>query len=277
MDNNIKDKTEYCLNCINKPCSKFGCPLHNNIPEFIKCVKENKYKEAYKILSETTIMPGVCGKICPHDKQCEGKCIRGLKENPVEIGNIESYIFEKAIENNYNLKQFKREDKTLKNKKVAIIGSGPAGLTCAAFLAMQNIEVTIFEKYDYLGGLLIHGIPDFRLDRKIIKETIDRILDLGIEVKYNQKLGDNLKLEDLEKKYDAIFIAIGSNVSKMMNVEGKDLEGVWGGNELLEKKNFPDVKEKIVSVIGGGNVAIDVAMTIKKLRSKKCKCNLQTK
>ena len=165
----------------------------------------------------------------------------------------------------------------MKNKKVAIIGSGPAGLTCAAFLAMQNIEVTIFEKYDYLGGLLIHGIPDFRLDRKIIKETIDRILDLGIEVKYNQKLGDNLKLEDLEKKYDAIFIAIGSNVSKMMNVEGKDLEGVWGGNELLEKKNFPDVKEKIVSVIGGGNVAIDVAMTIKKLRSKKCKCNLQTK
>ena len=139
----IKEKANYCLNCKVIPCSLKGCPLNNRIPDFIKAVKEENYKEAYKILSETTVLPGVCGKICPHKKQCQGSCVRGIKGEPVDIGNIEAFIFEKALENGYTLKKMKLEiedDKVLKNKKVAVIGGGPAGLTCAAFLAKEGIQ-----------------------------------------------------------------------------------------------------------------------------------------
>lgn len=267
----IEEKVNYCLNCKIKPCSQKGCPLNNNIPEFIRLVKEESYKEAYQILSETTVLPGICGKICPHMKQCEGSCIRGIKGNPVSIGDIEAYIFQKAVENKYELKDVmnKEDIQKILNKKVAIVGGGPAGLTCAAFLAKVGISVTIYEKYEYLGGLLVHGIPEFRLSKEVVKETIRRILDLGIKVKYRQKLGENLKLEDLENEYDAIFISIGANKSAKMNVKGEDLDGVYGGNELLEYNTHPDYKGKIVSVIGGGNVAMDCSRTIKRLRSKR--------
>lgn len=270
----IEEKVNYCLNCKIKPCAQKGCPLNNNIPEFIKLVKEEKYKEAYRILSKTTVLPGICGKICPHIKQCQGSCIRGIKGEPVSIGEIETFIFEKAVENKYQLKDVinKKYKEEVANKKVAIIGGGPAGLTCAAFLVKDGINVTIYEKYDYLGGLLIHGIPEFRLSKEIVKETVNRILDLGIKVKYNQKLGENLKLQDLEDKYDAIFISIGANKSAKMNVKGEELYGVYGGNELLENKTHPNYKGKIVSVIGGGNVAMDCSRTIKRLRSKTSKC-----
>lgn len=269
----IEEKLNYCLNCKTKPCSTKGCPLNNNIPEFIKAVKEEKYKEAYKILSETTVLPGICGKICPHTKQCQGSCIRGIKGEPVSIGKIEDFIFQKAVELGYSLKEVmeKQENLKLKNKKVAIVGGGPAGLTCAAFLAKDGIDVTIYEKYDYLGGLLVHGIPEFRLPKEIVKETVNRILELGIKVEYNKELGKNLKLEELEEKYDVIFLSIGANKPVKMGVKGENLEGVYGGNELLEKKIHPNYTGKTVSVIGGGNVAMDCARTIKKLRSKKCK------
>lgn len=270
----IEKKVNYCLNCKMKPCAQKGCPLNNNIPEFIKLVKEEKYKEAYRILSETTVLPGICGKICPHMKQCQGSCIRGIKGEPVSIGEIEAFIFEKAVENKYQLKDVinKEYKEEIANKKVAIIGGGPAGLTCAAFLAKDGINVTIYEKYDYLGGLLIHGIPEFRLSKEIVKETVNRILGLGIKVKYNQKLGENLKLQELDDKYDAIFISIGANKSAKMNVKGEELYGVYGGNEILENKTHPNYKGKIVSVIGGGNVAMDCSRTIKRLRSKTSKC-----
>lgn len=270
----ITEKVNYCLNCKIKPCSQKGCPLNNNIPEFIQAVKEEKYKEAYKILSQTTVLPGVCGKICPHTKQCQGSCVRGIKGEPVSIGEIEDYIFQKAVEEGYNLKDVieKEKNQELKNKKVAIIGGGPAGLTCAAFLAKDGIDVTIYEKYDYLGGLLVHGIPEFRLSKQAVKETVNRILELGIKLKYNKELGKNLSLKELEKEYDAIFLSIGANKPVKMGVKGESLEGVYGGNELLEYNSHPNYEGKIVSVIGGGNVAMDCSRTIKRLRSKRSKC-----
>lgn len=273
----IKEKVNYCLNCKIKPCSVKGCPLENNIPDFIRAVKEENYKQAYEILLKTTVLPGICGKICPHMKQCQGSCIRGIKGEPVNIGDIENFIFEKAEEENYSLKDAirsnqdkinEKENIRLSNKKVAIIGGGPAGLTCAAFLAKDGVNVTIYEKYEYLGGLLMHGIPEFRLPKTRVQETVNRILELGIEVKYNQELGKNLKLDELEKKYDAIFISIGANKSAKMGVKGEKLEGVYGGNELLEYNIHPDYTGKIVSVIGGGNVAMDCSRTIKRLGAK---------
>ena len=272
----IQEKVNYCLNCKIKPCSQKGCPLNNNIPEFIKAVKEEKYKEAYKILSETTVLPGVCGKICPHMKQCQGSCVRGIKGEPVSIGDIESFIFQKAVEQGYSLKDVieKQEIPVLTNKKVAIIGGGPAGLTCGAFLAKDGIDVTIYEKYNYLGGLLVHGIPEFRLSKETVKETVNRILDLGIKVEYKKELGKNLSLEELEQNYDAIFLSIGANKPSKMGVKGENLKGVYGGNELLEYNTHPNYEGKIVSVIGGGNVAMDCSRTIKRLRGQRSKCHI---
>lgn len=271
----IKDEANYCLNCKVKPCSLKGCPLGNNIPEFIKYIKEEKYFEAYKVLSETTVLQGVCGRICPHEKQCQGSCVRGIKGEPVSIGELEAFAYDKAIEEKHTLLECYKdeidENKENKNKKVAVIGGGPAGLTCSAFLAKSGIDVTIYEKYDYLGGLLVHGIPEFRLPKAIVKETIDNILELGIKVKYNQELGKNLELKDLEKEYDAIFLSIGANMSSKMGVEGENLDGVFGGNELLEYNLHPNYTNKKVAIIGGGNVAMDCARTIKKLGAKEVK------
>ena len=267
MITEIEEKVNYCLNCKIKPCSQKGCPLNNNIPGFIQALKQEKYLEAYKILSETTVLPGVCGRICPHEKQCQGSCVRGIKGEPVSIGKLEAYVFDKVHELGYNLSNC-YEKKAKNSKKVAVIGGGPAGLTCAAFLAKEGISVTIYEKYDYLGGLLMFGIPSFRLPKDIVEKTVKDILDLGIEVKYNKELGKNFELKDIENSYDAIFLSIGANVSSMMGVEGEALEGVYGGNELLEYNLHPAYNGKKVIVVGGGNVAMDCARTIKRLGAK---------
>lgn len=268
----IREKAEYCLNCKAKPCAIKGCPLGNNIPEFIKAVKEEDYMGAYELLSETTVLPGVCGRICPHKKQCEGSCVRGIKGEPVSIGDLEAFVFDKMIESKSISEAENQIGKIAKSgAKVAVVGGGPAGLTCSACLARKGVQVTIYEKYDYLGGLLMHGIPEFRLPKAVVKETVEQILNLGINVKYNQELGKNLKLEDLEKEYDAVFLGLGANVSTKMGVEGEELDGVFGGNELLEYGNHPDYAGKRVAVIGGGNVAMDCARTIKRLGAKEVK------
>ena len=270
----IQEKTNYCLNCKIKPCSNKGCPLGNDIPTFIKLAKEEKIEEAYEVISTTSVLPGICGRICPHMKQCEGSCVRGIKGNPVDIGTIESYIFDKAMEQGLSLKKVygkyasEENKEVLKDKKVAIIGGGPAGLTCAAFLAKEEIDVTIYEKYDSLGGILVHGIPEFRLEKSIVEKSIKNILDLGVKVEYKKELGKNLELEELIQNYDAIFLAIGANKSAKMGVEGENLQGVYGGNELLEKDMHPDYNGKTVAVIGGGNVAMDCARTIQKKGAK---------
>ena len=256
----IEEIRSYCLNCKNSQCKIKGCPLNNCIPDLIHEVDN---KKAYEILCSTTVLPAVCGRICPHEKQCEGSCIRGIKGEPVSIGAMETYIGDISIASNYELP--KDIDKKVENMKVAIVGSGPAGLTCAAFLARRGVKVTIYEKHEELGGLLIHGIPEFRLPRKVVEKTIEKILDLGVEVKVKQELGKDFEIEDLIRKYGAVFVAIGANIPSKMNVEGEDLNGVYGGNYLLEYNKHPDYNGKKVAVIGGGNVAMDSARTIKRL------------
>ena len=298
---NIKEKAEYCLNCKNKPCSLKGCPLNNDIPEFINAVKQEQFENAYEILTETTVLPSICGRICPHFKQCMGSCVRGIKGEAVHIGELEAFIGDLAFENNFKIKNLSQE-KALKNntgkenyeitnvktsnkdisiksevekenkkttKNIAIIGGGPAGLTAAAFLARTGYKVTIYEKYNYLGGLLVHGIPSFRLSKDIVQKSVNKITDLGISVKYNQELGKNLKLKDLEKNYDYVILGFGANVSSKANIVGENLEGVYGANELLEYNNHPNYEGKVVVVYGGGNVAMDTARTIKRLGAKR--------
>ena len=262
---NIKSKADYCLECINKPCSK-GCPLNNDTSGFIKLVKEQKYKEAFELLCKTTVLQPICGRICPHTKQCQKKCIRGIKGEPVSIGELEAFIGDLSIKNNWEIP--KNAIGIEKNKKIAVIGGGPAGLTCAAFLAKEGYQVTIYDKHKELGGILSHGIPEFRLEREITKSTIQKILNLGIKTKLGKELGKDYNIETLEKEYDAIFLSFGSNISNKMNIDGENLQGIYGGNELLENCIHPNYANKNVAIIGGGNVAMDCARTIKRLGAK---------
>ena len=270
-----REKASYCLHCKTRPCEEKGCPLGNQIPDFIEAVKEEEIEKAYEILSETTVLPGICGRICPHEKQCQGSCVRGIKGEPVSIGELEAFVFDEMMKQKRVVKQnkVKEHEKQEKNShcRVAVIGGGPAGLTCAAFLAREGVRVTIYEKHDRLGGILSHGIPEFRLPREVIAQTIDNILALGIEVKLNQKLGEQFTLAEIKDKYDAIFLGIGANQSAKMGVEGENLAGVLGGNELLEYQNHPSYEGKTVAVIGGGNVAMDCSRTIKRLGAKEVK------
>ena len=264
MNQEIQEKAEYCLNCKTKPCQK-GCPLENDIPQFIQYIKEEKYKEAYQVLAKTTVLSSVCGRICPHESQCQGGCVRRLKGEPTSIGKLEAFVADKALQENY---AFEEEMMNKKRQKVAVVGGGPAGLTCSAFIARKGYRVTIFEKQDTLGGILTHGIPEFRLDRAVLQASIQKILDLGIEVKYRQILGKTVTLEQLEEQYDAVFISIGANIPTKMQISGEEIEGVYGGNTLLEENKHPIYQEKTVAVIGGGNVAMDCAITIKRLGAK---------
>ena len=267
MDENIQKYAEHCLNCKVKPCSNKGCPLNNDIPTFIKLVKENNMEEAYFTLLKTTILGSICGRICPHYKQCMGSCVRGIKGESVQIGTIEAFISDYGLEHNLISKLQKTDE--LKGKAIAVIGGGPAGLTASYFLAKEGATVTIYEKHNKLGGILAHGIPAFRLNPEILEKTINSIISLGINVKYNQEIGKDIKIEEISKKYDATILAVGANVSSKMNIEGENLNGVYGGNELLENNNYPDFRDKIVSIIGGGNVAMDASRTIQKLGAKK--------
>ncbi len=266
-----KEKIEYCLNCKNPQC-RTGCPLSNHIPDFIEQLKLENYEKAYEILCETTVLPAICGRICPHQKQCQGKCIRGIKGEPVSIGELEAFLGDWALNNKDALKNvYIKQGMELKTngKNIAVIGGGPAGLTASAFLRKKGFNVTIYEKQKDLGGILKRGIPQFRLDKQIVEKTIAQILNLGINVECEKELGKNLELSELENKYDAIFLSIGANIPRKMIIEGEDLDGVFGGNTLLEKGEHPDYHGKKVAIIGGGNVAMDCARTIKRLGAEK--------
>lgn len=251
----VKIAASKCETCVTKPC-QIGCPLNIDIPEFIENVKNNNYGEAFKVLCKSTVLPSVCGKICPVDKQCQGSCAKKVSYDSVEIGKIESYVGDLAVENGWKLPR-----KGKKKERIAVIGSGPSGLTCAGFLAENGYQVTIYEKHEYLGGLLYHGIPKFRLNKELVSKVIKQILDLGIEVKTNVSLGKDISLKELEKENDAVFLGLGANVSKMMGLSGEELNGVYGANELLENLVQVDYTSKRVVVIGGGGVSIDMART----------------
>ena len=259
-----KEQAEYCLNCKTKPC-RSGCPLQNNIPDFIKCIKEENYEEAFKVLSDTTIFEPICGRICPQKSQCEGNCVRGIKGNSVHIGELEKFVGDYALENMELPIIDAKED----SKKIAIIGSGPSGLACSYYLSSRGFKVSIYEKHSKLGGLLRYGIPEFRLEKEILDKWLEKyILNKNVKVFTNIEIGKDILLEDLKKDYDAVVLAFGANVSNKMNIEGEDKEFVLGGNELLEYRNMPDFTEKKVAIIGGGNVAMDTSRTIKKLGAK---------
>ena len=262
----LKQKANYCLNCKAKPCSNKGCPLNNDIPTFINLAKNGEFEKAYEIITKTSVLPSICGRICPHYKQCQGSCIRGIKGDPVSIGEIEAFIGDMAIKHNYNIKKFDKQD--LYQKNIAVIGGGPSGLTVSSFLARRGANITIYEKYSNLGGILTRGIPEFRLPKNIVEKSIDKILALGINVKYNMQLGKDFNLEDIKNKYDAIILALGANVSNKMNIDGEYLNGVYGANEFLEGLYNIDFNGKTVVVNGGGNVAIDAARTAKSKGAK---------
>lgn len=260
----IKKQAEYCLNCKTKPCKK-GCPLQNNIPDFIEKMKQKAFEEAFDILSETTIFEPICGRICPHKAQCEGQCVRGIKGESVKIGYLEKFIGDYALEklelNSNNISN--------KGKKIAIVGSGPSGLAAAHYLSNKGYKVTIFEKHSKLGGLLRYGIPEFRLERKILDNWLNQyILNKNIHIMTNIELGKDITLEELKQKYDKIILAFGANVSHKMHIPGEEKENVIGGNELLEYRKFPSFYHKKVAIIGGGNVAMDTARTVKRLGAK---------
>ena len=257
----FESMAKYCLNCKTKPCMK-ACPLGNDIPEFISCIKQNNFEEAAKVLSKTTVLSPICSVICPHSKQCMGSCTRGIKGTPVNIGVLENSLG--FLPYNYLKPAHEKTD-----KKVAVIGGGPAGLTGAAFLALNGVDVTIFEAKPYLGGLLIYGIPDFRLNKEIVNKVTEKIAELGISVQLNKKLGSNIFINDLIYKFDAIYLCFGANVPTFMNIDNINLSGVYGANSLLEYNSHPEYINKTVAIIGGGNVAMDMARTVKRKGAKK--------
>ena len=253
----MKEKMEYCLNCKVKPCSK-GCPLGNDIPQMIALAKQGEYKKAYEVLWQTTVMPFICGKICPKSKQCQSKCVRGIKGEPVSIGEIENFIGEMAIENKWYMDV---EKEKANGKKVAVVGAGPSGITASLNLAKKGYSVTLFEKHEKIGGILRYGIPEFRLDKKWVDVLEDMLLAYGVEIKNNSKVN----LHELRQSFDKVILAFGANKSCKMGIAGEDEPYVLGANELLEIRDYPDFVGKKVAVIGGGNVAMDASRTIKKL------------
>lgn len=261
------EEAKRCLNCKNANCVK-GCPVSINIPEFIDQIKNNDFEKAYEVLSKSTSLPAICGRVCPQESQCEGKCIRGIKGDSVSIGKLERFVADWAAENNITAKV--EEEK--KNKKVAVIGSGPAGLTCAGELAKSGYDVTVFEALHKAGGVLVYGIPEFRLPKDtVVNKEIENIKSLGVKIETNTIVGKSVTIDQLmdDEGYDAIFIGSGAGLPKFMGIPGENSNGVFSANEYLTRINLmkgyrddydtPVYKSKKVAVVGGGNVAMDAA------------------
>jgi len=265
------DEAQRCLGCKNKPCVA-GCPVGIDIPGFVGKVAEGDFDGAYEILSASTSLPAVCGRVCPQESQCEGKCVRGIKGESVAIGRLERFVAD------YHNEHAKEE--TVKPEsnghKVAIIGSGPAGLSCAGTLAKKGYDVTIFEAFHVAGGVLVYGIPEFRLPKSIVQKEIDELIKLGVKVETNMVIGKILSIDELfESGFEAVFIGSGAGLPRFMNIPGENLKGVYSANEFLTRINLmkaykdnattPIKENHKVAVVGGGNVAMDAARCAKRL------------
>ena len=262
-----------CINCKNAKCVQ-GCPVAINIPGFIKEVKEGNIEEAYKIIGESSALPAICGRVCPQESQCEGKCIRGIKGESVSIGKLERFVADYALE--HDIKPVGAEKTN--GHKVAVIGSGPAGLTCAGDLAKLGYEVTVFEALHELGGVLVYGIPEFRLPKqKVVAKEIEKVKELGVKFETNVVIGKSTTIDQLikEEGFEAVFIGSGAGLPKFMGIPGENANGVFSANEYLTRSNLmkafdesydtPIAAGTKVAVIGGGNVAMDAARTALRL------------
>lgn len=266
-----KEEATRCLNCKNSPCVN-GCPVNVHIPEFIAKVAAGEFEEAYKIITSTNGLPAVCGRVCPQESQCEGKCVRGIKGEPVGIGRLERFCADYHMKNSAE----KPEKPKTNGKKVAVIGAGPSGLTCAGDLAKKGYEVTIFEAFHTAGGVLVYGIPEFRLPKAIVRKEVQNLEDLGVDIETNMIIGKTLSVDELfEMGYKAVFIGSGAGLPSFMGIEGEELIGVYSANEYLTRTNLmkayledydtPIIESKAVAVVGGGNVAMDAARCAKRL------------
>ncbi len=262
-----------CINCKNAKCVT-GCPVNINIPGFVHEVKEGNMEEAYRIISESSALPAICGRVCPQESQCEGKCIRGIKGEPISIGKLERFVADWARENG-----IKPEAPAQKNgKKVAVIGSGPSGLTCAGDLAKLGYDVTIFEALHEPGGVLVYGIPEFRLPKlDVVAKEVENVKALGVKIETNVIIGRSITIDELldEEGFEAVFIGSGAGLPMFMGIPGETAKGVFSANEYLTRNNLmkafrddydtPIAKGKKVAVVGGGNVAMDAARTALRL------------
>ncbi len=269
------NEAQRCLNCKNMPCVK-GCPVNINIPDFITLVKQGDFEGAYKIISKTSSLPAVCGRVCPQETQCESKCTLGIKFEPVGIGRLERFV---ADYHNKNNKEAPVKPES-NGKKVAIIGSGPSGLTCAGDLAKLGYEVTVFEAFHTAGGVLVYGIPEFRLPKAIVAKEVEGLKALGVKVETNIVIGKTLTIDELfGMGFKAVFIGSGAGLPNFMNIPGESLKGVYSANEFLTRSNLmkaylenpttPIMKGGKVAVVGGGNVAMDAARTALRLGAEK--------
>lgn len=266
------DEAKRCLKCKNKPCVS-GCPVRIKIPDFIKEISEGNFDKAYQIISEDSNLPAVCGRVCPQETQCEHECVRGIKGEPVAIGRLERFVAD------YHNNKVKSTTKNIEKNghKVAIIGSGPSGLSCAGELANRGYDVTIFEALHIAGGVLVYGIPEFRLPKSIVNEEIENLKQLGVKIETNVVIGKTITIEELKNEYgfEAIFIGSGAGLPRFMGIKGENLNGVLSANEFLTRVNLmkaykeesdtPVKKAKKTVVIGGGNVAMDAARCAKRL------------
>jgi len=262
-----------CLNCKNKPCVG-GCPVAIDIPAFIQCVKAGEFEQAAKVIAQSSALPAVCGRVCPQEVQCEERCVLGIKGEPVSIGKLERFVADWSREHNVDLSETKPKN----GKKVAVIGSGPAGLTAAGDLAKIGYEVTIFEALHEPGGVLVYGIPEFRLPKDtVVKTEIENLKKLGVKIETNVIIGRTVTIDELinDEKFDAVFVGSGAGLPKFMGIPGENLNGVYSANEFLTRNNLmkafkadydtPIRPGKKVAVVGGGNVAMDSARTALRL------------
>ena len=265
------DEAQRCLHCKHKPCVS-GCPVGINIPDFIQKVAEGDFEGAYQIITQQSSLPAVCGRVCPQETQCESKCVRGIKGEPVAIGRLERFV---ADWHNANVKEAPQKPAS-NGHKVAVVGSGPSGLACAGDLAKKGYEVTVFEALHTAGGVLVYGIPEFRLPKDIVRKEIDTLKALGVNVETNMVIGRVLSIDELlEQGYEAVFIGSGAGLPRFMRIPGENLKGVYSANEFLTRVNLmkaylpdsdtPIEHAKRVAVVGGGNVAMDAARCAKRL------------